>query len=261
MGLNRQELDELQEAKFLLENPSVASRISNAIGTPIEKGLELLPSGWHSSVTRATSEALMTALRLALATLENRPGGLSSPRLHKGMAAASGAIGGAFGFSSLLLELPISTGIMLRSIADIAREMGEDLASIETQLSCLKVFALGGTATSDDAADAGYFGVRAALSRAVAEATHHIAERGLAEEGAPAIIRLITKISARFALPVTEKAAAQAIPLLGAAGGALINALFIDHFQEISRGHFTVRRLERAHGHSEVRLAYATLPQ
>ena len=35
-----------------------------------------------------------------------------------------------------------------------------------------------------------------------------------------------------------------------------INALFIQHYQETARAHFTVRRLERAHGAEAVRRAY-----
>ena len=42
---------------------------------------------------------------------------------------ASGAAGGAFGLATLPLELPVSTVIMLRSIADIAISEGEDLSS------------------------------------------------------------------------------------------------------------------------------------
>ena len=58
---------------------------------------------------------------------------------------------------------------------------------------------------------------------------------------------------------LSEKAAAQAIPIVGAAGGAVINLLFIDHFQTMARGHFTVRRLERQHGVDAVREAYGAL--
>ena len=52
---------------------------------------------------------------------------------------------------------------------------------------------------------------------------------------------------------MTEKAAAQLVPLIGAIGGATINAIFIDHFQSVARGHFAVRRLERRHGADAVR--------
>ena len=44
---------------------------------------------------------------------------------------------------------------------------------------------------------------------------------------------------------MSEKLAAQAAPILGAIGGAAVNAAFADHFQTLARGHFIVRRLER----------------
>ena len=81
-------------------------------------------------------------------------------------------------------------------------------------------------------------------------------EKGLAEEGAPAFVRLIIQIAERFSIQVTEKAAAQAIPVIGAVGGAIINTLFIDHFQDMARGHFIVRRLERKYGSEIVEETY-----
>jgi len=55
---------------------------------------------------------------------------------------------------------------------------------------------------------------------------------------------------------VTQKAAAQALPILGALGGAAVNYVFIDHFQEVARAHFTVRRLERGYGKEPIRIEY-----
>ena len=49
-----------------------------------------------------------------------------STRLHKALATASGAAGGAFGLIALPVELPLSTIIMMRSIAEIARSEGEE---------------------------------------------------------------------------------------------------------------------------------------
>jgi hypothetical protein len=49
------------------------------------------------------------------------------------------------------------------------------------------------------------------------------------------------------------------VPVVGAIGGAIINTLFIDHFQDMARGHFIVRRLERTHGVAKVKRLYATL--
>jgi hypothetical protein len=47
--------------------------------------------------------------------------------------------------------------------------------------------------------------------------------------------------------------------LIGAFGGAVVNYAFIDHFQDVARGHFTVRRLERAYGEDEVRRQYGRI--
>jgi hypothetical protein len=76
------------------------------------------------------------------------------------------------------------------------------------------------------------------------------------KEGAPAFVRLIFKIAERFSVQVSAKVAAQAIPAIGAAGGAIINTLFIDHFQDMARGHFIVRRLERKYGKEIVEETY-----
>jgi len=191
-----------------------------------------------------------------VATLADRGPRRSSDLLHKIVVTATGAGGGAFGLAALPIELPISTTIMLRSIADIARSEGERVRLPEVRLACLEVFALGGRTRSDDAAEVGYFAVRAALARAVSEAAQYIAERGLVQEGAPVIVRFITQVASRFGVAVSEKAVAQAVPILGAAGGAVINLLFIDHFQDMARGHFIVRRLERTCGAELVRAAY-----
>ena len=149
--------------------------------------------------------------------------------------------------------------IMLRSIADIARSEGESTRDPAARLACLEVLALGGIGDAGDASRGGYYAVRLALASAVTEAVRYITEKGLIEEGAPALVRLITKIAARLSLQVTQKTAAQAVPLIGAAGGAAINLLFIDHFQDLARGHFTVRRLERKYSTEVVRAAYEAL--
>ena len=68
--------------------------------------------------------------------------------------------------------------------------------------------------------------------------------------------RLISTIASRFGVAVSEKAAAQAIPVVGAIGGGLINVLFMDHFQNTAEAHFCVRQLERAYGTGPVRNEY-----
>jgi hypothetical protein len=148
---------------------------------------------------------------------------------------------------------------MLRSIADIARSEGEDLSDPETALSCIEVFALGGRTQSDDASESGYFALRGLLAKSVTEAARYLAHRGVIEEGAPVLVRFITQVAARFGIVVTEKVAAQSLPVIGALGGAAVNYIFIEHFQAVALGHFTVRRLERAYGKSLVQAEYERL--
>lgn len=256
MNLTEAHLQELRSAVSLLENPGIAARITNLIGMPVEKGLRFLPGDWNQKIGEVTRKALMKAADVAIFSINTTSRELSSDRWHKLGVAVTGSIGGFLGLPAMIIELPVSTTIMLRSIAEIARREGESVNNHLTKLACLEVFALGGKNKSDDTSESGYFIVRAALARSVSEAAQFAATKTLTGETAPALIRFIVNIAQRFSIQVTEKAAAQAIPVIGAAGGAIINTIFIDHFQDMARGHFTVRRLENIYGKETVKEIY-----
>ncbi|MBP6690778.1 MAG: EcsC family protein [Xanthomonadales bacterium] len=253
--LDAADLRALAEARVLLERPSLAARLSSFVGSPLEKGMARLPASWRERIGGLAHDALMKAMDTAAKTLQPaaQP---ASPRLHKLLGSVSGAGGGAFGVAGLTVEIPLSTVLIMRSILDIARAEGEDIGSAQARLAALEVFALGGNASSDDAAEAGYYAVRAALATTVSEAARHFAQKGLSSEGAPALARLITMVAARYKVQLTQKAAGMLVPGIGAAAGATINLMFMDHFQAVSRGHFTVRRLERRYGEEAVRAAW-----
>jgi hypothetical protein len=259
MSISSSEIEELRLAKGSLENPGLAVRISHVVGSPIEKGIRFLPPKWKPMVVDATRKSIDAALDAAIRTIDVNSTRKASELWHKVAVGTTGAAGGAFGLAALVIELPVSTTIMLRSIADIARSEGEDIRAPASRVECIQVLALGGESAKDDAAEAGYFAARAAMAKAVSDALRHIAEKGILEKGAPAMVSLIAAVASRFSVSVSQKAAAQAIPLLGAVGGAVINTVFIDHFQRMARGHFVVRRLERVHGIDEVRRAYHEL--
>ncbi|GAA5232501.1 EcsC family protein [Verticiella sediminum] len=267
MSLSASDLDSLAQAKRLLEHPGLAARLAGVVGAPIERGLSALPGRMSGAITEITRRSLDKALNVALLTMKNPVQGEAVPVRapksadwwHKIAVGTSGAVGGAFGMAALTVELPISTTIMLRSIADIARSNGENLALPQARLECLQVLALGGPSRKDDASDAGYFAARAALAQALHAAALHLSQKGLTSSGAPVVVKLVAEIATRFSVTVSEKAVAQAVPVIGALGGAAINALFIDHFQDMGRGHFTVRRLERHYGEDAVREAYQRL--
>ena len=258
MQVVREHLEELRYAKQLLEKPSLAAKLTDRVGAPIEKGFRLLPANWSDALQEVVSNSLNRALEMAVRSL-GKTGGPTQERLHTLAAITAGATGGAFGLPGLLVELPISTTIIFRSIADIARGEGEDIDSAETRLACLEVFALGGRSKADDGAETGYFAVRSVLAQSVSEAARHIAERGLSERGAPALVRFISAVASRFGVTVSEKVAAMAVPAIGAVGGAVINSVFINHFQDMARGHFIVRRLERCYDGELIQKEYEDL--
>lgn len=259
MTFQEQDLNDLKKAKALLNHPGLAAKITNLFGTPIEKGFSLLPENWNLKISELTQAALSKAVQAAALTMKDSPGVEASNILHKLAVATTGGLGGLFGLPALSIELPISTTIMLRSIADIARSEDENIRTIESKIACIEVFALGGPNKQDEASDAGYYAVRAALSQSISNAAEYVAKKGLAEKGAPPLVQLLIQISERFSIQVSEKAAAQAIPAIGAAGGAIINTLFIDHFQDMARGHFIVRRLEKKYGKNVVEKTYLTV--
>ena len=256
MALESNDLDDLRRAVTLLEKKRFIARLTHYAGQPLEKMMATLPPAVTENVNKVVRNTVSRLLEMTLKTLGREPRRLASPRFHKLAGGLSGAVGGAFGLSALAVELPLSTAIMLRSIADIARSEGEDITSVESRLACLEVFALGGEAAGDDDADTGYYAVRASMAKILRDAAQHIARSGLSAKGAPVLVRFISGIASRFGALVSEKVAAQAVPIIGAAGGAGINLLFITHFQETARGHFIVRRLERIYGQETVRQAY-----
>ncbi len=256
MPLNAEDRVALAYAKMLLESPSLAVRLTALIGEPLERGMRQLPANWRAVVEKASVAALRSAAGFALGTLRDDPYSSSHDWWHKAAAATSGALGGAGGLALVGVELPLSTTIMLRSIAAIARSEGHQLRDPEVRLACLEVFALGGTSAADDSTKTGYYAVRTLLAQEVAAATRHLAEKGLTDQGAPVLVRLLAKIASRYGLVVSEKVAAQAVPVLGAVGGMTVNTVFIDHFQKMAYGHFIIRRLEADYGAERIRAAY-----
>lgn len=256
-GLSTGELEELRWAHRRLEHPSFAARLSALIGTPIEEGLRLLPAHWYARLRTATEQSVSKGLDVAVSSMDRIPPAPANDRLHKIMAVGTGAVGGFFGPLALAAELPVTTTLMLRAIADIAHREGEDLSRAEARFACLQVFALGGRTRDDDAADTGYYGLRLTLALHFEDVLAFATSAGT--PGVPAAINLVRAIAARFGIVISDKAAAQMIPVAGALSGALVNLMFMQHFQAVAKGHFIVRRLERRHGTDTIRSAYEQL--
>lgn len=256
MDFSDSERETLHAALRRLETPGFAAKIAGLIGRPAELAVRALPRPASGLVARAAEMALTRALDIALFSLRY-PRFRGGRVMHSALASASGAVGGAFGLSALTIELPVSTTIMLRAIAAIARDQGENLSDPATALACLEVFGLGHTgATALEASEGGYFAVRAVLSRGLVQAGELVVNKGSLHSGSAVALRAMAPIVNRFGAMVSQKLAAQAVAVVGAVGGAAINFAFAEHFQDLARGHFAVRRLERAYGADAVRVEY-----
>ena len=260
MELSASDREALLAAKLVLEHPGIAARAAELLGYPIERGIENLPPTVQRALARGTRSALTFGLRIALFTLDKSPGREASPFLHKIAGTVTGAAGGFLGFAALPAELPLSTLIILRSIADIARSEGEDLEEVESRLACLEVLALGGGRDeSYRSAETGYYAARLALAQSFKKAVAHVGQHGLGRKLAPPVADWIARVAARFSAQISQELMAKAIPFVGAASGAAINAMFVQHFQDVARAHFTIRRLERRYGAGAVHGWYTEL--
>lgn len=250
------DLDALRSAYYTLEHPSLAARLSGVVGTPIDMAVHLLPKQWYKRFHNAAEQAIAKALEVAVSSMRRKHDESESELYFKMLIAGTGGIGGFFGIPGMLIELPVSTTVMIRGIAEIAREEGEDINTTEAQMACVQVFALGGKVESDDAAETGYYGIRLALSAYMTAATAHVAEQGFTIETAPVVLKLVNAVAGRFGVAVSQRAATQVVPVVSAVSAAAVNTIFMHHFQSMARAHFTVRRLERKYGEDFVRAHY-----
>ena len=129
MSLAKDDFNDLRYAKILLENPSLAARISNLLGTPLEKGFEYLPSKWKSVVQKATEKSLEKALNFAIQTMNDRTRPASFDKTHKILVLATGAGGGSFG-------LPASYGYVSFCFLDFCFQRMGDLVGIYRKRGC-----------------------------------------------------------------------------------------------------------------------------
>ena len=251
----------LWQAVRSLERGSLVARLSELTGEPVTGLLRRMPRFVSQPIQAAVQKALKQALEAALYKIDTgipEPGRIG----FKLLSGIAGGVSGFFGMATLAVELPVTTTLMLRSIAGIARRQGEDLRSSGARLACLEVFALGPRPRGDVmGAETSYYAARAFLAKAVSEAAQLMAERGLARGSSPVIVELITALGSRFGLVVSEKVAAGAIPVIGAIGGAAVNLAFMEHFQKLAQAHFAIRRLEREHGSEEVHRVYQVYAQ
>lgn len=233
-----------------LERTNLAVRLADHAGQPVNRLVRALPEGVHAKIQTAVHEALLQCVKVAVKSLKPQEAAPPADLIPKLVAGLAGGVSGFAGLAALPIELPLTTVNMLRAIADIAQAEGENLADHATQIACIEVFALG--RRNGGGVEAGYYALRAMLAKVTSDAASFLVQRGAAEEMAPILVRLVAEIAGRYGIIVSDRVAASAVPVLGALGGAAINWIFMDYFQELARGHFAMRRLERGYGRATI---------
>ncbi len=191
-------------------------------------GLAELAQEKLGDVARA---ALSRAYDVAILGLDRSP--RSRTRLARAAVIGSGAFSGFIGLIGFLPDATFTTLAIMREIARVAAIEGEDLSSEEARRACLEVFALRSEAGESET---DYFAARFAMQGGT-------------------VARLIAEAGSRFGVVLGEKFSLQAVPIAGAVAGASLNAAFLDHYRNLAKAHFVIRRLERTHGRQTVRAA------
>jgi EcsC protein family len=224
-------------AKTLADSGNLAMRMASVFGGGVEWvgtraagiGVKIFGERWEEKVRETTEKALWRAHSLSTIGLDKTGDKAPWDWFNKAVTSTSGAVTGLFGLPGALLDVPLSTLVMMRSIAEIARAHGEDISDDDARRACLQVFAFGGPENADDGAEVGYWAARLSLSHVAIEA-------------------VIRRTAAIFGAALSEKMVAMAVPLAGSAAGGLLNYAFMDFYQDMARVHFTLRAIERQYG-------------
>ena len=227
-------LERLQSGRGLLV------RLADLMGGAVDR-MSLLgarglgvPPGLQSKLRGIAEAAIGRAFDLAVTGLRDGAsvrsnGDRTFGRVAQAAVVASGAVGGMTGLGGFIPDISFTTVAIMREIARIAREEGEDLSGAEARRACLEVFALKGIGAEPGQSELGYFSARMLM------------------RGTP-MVMLVSEVASRYGLALGQKLSVQMIPVAGALCGASLNAAFLTHYQELARAHFTIRRLERSHG-------------
>jgi hypothetical protein len=189
--------------------------------------------------------ALTRALDLEILGVRPDAQRRSRTALTRAAVAFSGAFGGLYGLAGLMPDVTFTTLAIMRGIARIAQEQGEDLRTAGARAACLQVFYLAsppepGSTAEELESDLSYFSARLLLQGRT-------------------VIALIEQVAARYGIVLSRKLALQAVPVAGAVTGAALNDAFLRHYLDLATAHFTIRRLERTYGEAAVRQAAAEL--
>ncbi|MBB94036.1 MAG: protein EcsC [Rhodobacteraceae bacterium] len=214
------ELDRLAARYRAASGPAL--RVLNMAGSQADALIDRLPAGVRDNLVDATEAALRLSMRAADSSRAAVPD--QKRWVNTAVASALGAAGGFGGAPTALMELPVTTTLLLRSIQGAARAEGFDPAAESVTFDCIRVLSAAGPLEDDDGADLGFYTLRMTLTGG-------------------AVQKMISAVAPRLALVMGQKLATQTVPILGAVAGATTNYVYARYYQDIALVHFGLRRL------------------
>jgi len=255
--ISNSDLEIIADAKRIIETETLATQISRFVGEGVNIVTKHLPDSAQQQIVKSLNLTLTKATEWSwLTTGTQETPILRENWVHSTAVSLTGLIGGSLGLATALWEIPITTTIMLRNIGCIAEAEGLDMSQESTRLGCVSVLAMGGDPTKAKGEELGYWATRQTMAALVSESLMW-SGRGVS----PALVRFITATTARFGLVISEKTALQMVPFLGAGAGLAINNIFLDHYQNIAKAHFSLERLSLKYGEAAVKAAYESQEQ
>lgn len=247
LSLNDQEIAQLTNALDKLESGrGVLLRLADIMGGAVGHAVKLggrslgISANFQQKVQTHANNAVQRAFDVAIVGMDKRSDRPVKSSQYKkirntavqAVVVTSGAIGGFTGLVGMLPDISFTTLALMREIAAIAQEEGEDLSTEEAKRACLEVFALrsfGNAGRNNEENELGFFSARLML------------------RGRP-MVMLMADISYQYGLSLSQKLSLQMMPVVSALCGASLNAAFLAHYRALARVHFVARRLEREHG-------------
>ncbi len=222
-----EELDKLVEINSKAAGPVM--KALNFVGGQAETQLARLPPQVTDIINQATEKALLLLAQAAHRSTEEKGSLLKSVSPpNKVIAAGLGTIGGFGGVASTVVEIPVTIGLYLRTIEDVAAENGFDTTRENCRMECIQVLAAGGPLADDDGSNTAFLAAR-------------IATRGTTAQA------LVARVAPRLATVLSQKLGTQAVPVMGALTGATINLVYAQYYQDMARVHFGLWRLAKDH--------------
>lgn len=220
----------LAHAQALVER-SFVSRSRN-LGAGIEAYWMRLPVRVRAEIEAQVAQALRVGLGIA-GKVPNL-----GMRGHRWLVIVSGAAGGAVGLAGALAEMPVALILFLQAIREEARLAGLDPDREGVRLATLDILATGRAVAATEALDPSFVSGRLALA-------------------GPTLSGWIARAAPRLVPVLGQRLAASAVPLVGAVGGAVLNAAWLDHYRKLARIRFRLMVLAEHHGAEAVLAAFA----